>query len=115
MRGMRYPADMSPTCFMLSCAEGTYQAEPFVFGRKAKMMQVAARAKRRSEVLPYAVNLAAATSVESPFVHLDSIPVPLPAEFFQAVERSSRTADLQKALSLGGIKCFPVCSKYHDK
>ena len=32
-------------------------------------------AKRQKEVLPLAVQLAAAMSVESPFVHLDSIQV----------------------------------------
>ena len=38
-------------------------------------IQVASKAKLRKEVLPYAVCLAAAMSVESPFVHLDSIQV----------------------------------------
>jgi len=39
------------------------------------LVQVAGDAKRRSSVLPYAVQLAAASSVESPFVHLDSLQV----------------------------------------
>ena len=39
------------------------------------MLQVAGDTKRRDTVLAYAVQLAAATSVESPFVHLDSLQV----------------------------------------